>query len=291
MNWNDVQLFLTVASKQSLSKAADELKVSHTTAFRHLNKFEEAVGARLFDRNNGSYELTETGEELLVFAKNISNSFQDMDRFIFGKDKQAQGVVRLTVPTSFAYQIIPKYIQEFNQSYPDIRIDLLVTNQEENMKSRSADIALRVSKEPADYLFGRKICEINWGIFASEAYLKTYGNPKDLSELDGHHIIGAAGELLNHPSYHWLDGNYKNNIVQRSDDLAAISHLARIGIGLAFLPNDLKLPELTKCFTFNPAGLNDLWILTHPDLRKVERIKIVMGFFAERLKQDHTLFI
>ncbi|WP_085899799.1 LysR family transcriptional regulator [Kiloniella majae] len=195
MNWNDLKLFLAIASRKSLGGAAEELNISSTTVFRHLNAFENEVGARLFDRGKGGYELTELGAEMFGLAQNIESSFHEIDRRFAGKDTQPRGKVVLTAPSSFAYWFLPEYLRTFNALYPEITVELLISNQELNMSNRTADLALRVSNNPPENLIGRKVCNINWGIYGTQQYLAEYGEPVDGGGLTGHRIIGASGNL------------------------------------------------------------------------------------------------
>ncbi|WP_125911780.1 hypothetical protein [Kiloniella majae] len=77
-----------------------------------------------------------------------------------------------------------------------------------------------------------------------------------------------------------------NEIVQRCDDLVTMSYLAANHHGLVLLPDDIQHPALKRCFTLEEAGRNHLWVLTHPDLRKVERIRILMGFLGKALSVE-----
>ena len=289
MNWNDLKLFLAVSSQRSLIGAAEELGVSNTTVFRHLNAFEEGLGARLFERRKGDYELTELGEEMLQLAQGIENSFEDIERKVAGKDTKPSGKVVLTAPSSFSYGFLPGYLRDFKQLHPAIDVELLVTNQELNMSNRTADIALRVASAPPEHLVGRKVRSIKWGIYASKSYLEDNESPTDERSLAGHRVIGSTGALGTKPGFSWLDKILSQDITQRCDDLLGMSHLAAAGHGLVLLPDDVRHPELQRCFSFTPAGENRLWILTHPDLRKIERIKILMRFLAAAFAADERL--
>ncbi len=279
MDWNALKIFMAIAHSNTLMGAADALGMSHSTIYRRLNDFEEQVG-RLFERLNGTYELTELGEDMLVHAQRITHSFDDIERHIAGKDTKPKGVVRITAPRSFAYNLLPKHLAELNKLYPDILLELLVTNLEMNMTNRHADIALRVTSSPPDHLVGREVCRIKWGVYGHPDYLAKHGRPENIDQLNQHCLIGGAGPLRSHAILSWLDKKLSHNITLRSDDLVAMSHLANSAQGLALLPDDLALPGIERLFTFEPAKENQLWILTHPDLRKVERIKIVMQFLA-----------
>ncbi|MEH6450543.1 MAG: LysR family transcriptional regulator [Oleispira sp.] len=282
MDWNALKVFLAIAEKQNLVDAAESLSMSHSTIYRRLNDFEEQVG-RLFERLNGRYELTELGEKMLMHARIISHSFDDIDRQLAGQDTQPKGIVRITAPSSFSYNELPLHLATFNQRYPEIKLELLVTPLELNMSNRQADIALRVTSTPPEYLVGREIRRIKWGVYANADYINEFGKPDSLKELSQHKLIGAAGSLANHPTFIWQEKNLASTIGPRTDDLVAMACLANNAYGLAILPDDLKQPGLVRLFTFEPAKENQLWILTHPDLRKVERIKLVMKFLTDAL--------
>ena len=282
MDWNTLKIFIAVAKHGSLVGASESLGMSHSTVYRRLNDFEAQVG-RLFERFNGRYELTEMGDEVLNHAQRISHSFDDIERNIAGQDTQAAGVVRVTAPNSFSYNELPDHIAELNNLYPGIRVELLVTNSELSMTNRHADIAIRVTAAPPDHLVGREVRRIKWGVYAHPDYLSKHGRPNNLEGLQSHRFIGAAGLLRSHPTFIWLDKKYEANIGPRTDDLVAMSCLANAGQGLALLPDDLTRPGIERLFTFELGKVNQLWVLTHPDLRKVERIKIVMRFLATAL--------
>ena len=282
MDWNALKIFLAIAEKQNLVDAAQTLSMSHSTVYRRLNDFEEQVG-RLFERVNGNYELTELGDKMLMHGRSIRHSFDNIERQVAGQDTQPTGIVRITAPSSFSYNELPKHLATFNQLYPEIQVELLVTQLELNMSTRQADIALRVTATPPEHLVGREVRRIKWGVYAHADYINKWGKAEKATELDKHRLIGAAGALRNQPVYIWQDKKFSDNIGPRTDDLVAMACLANNGQGLAILPDDLKQLGLIRLFTVEAAKENQLWILTHPDLRKVERIKLVMSFLTEVL--------
>lgn len=280
MDWNDLKIFLAIAENGSLSGAAKTLQVNHSTAFRRLNSFEKTIGGRLFERLSHGYELTAMGEEFLVFARKIASTFDDLERQLAGKDVQPKGIVKITAPNNLAYRYLPVFLAEFYQEYPEIQIELLASNQEFNMTNRQADIAIRATNSPPEHLVGRLLHKIKWGVFASDAYKPSAGLPVNLDDLHQHRLIGAAGMMRNLPGFIWLENNLSQQIHTRCDDLVAMSNFAEAGQGLAFMPDDQQRPEIKRLFTFEPGQTSDLWILTHPDLRHVERIKLVMHYLA-----------
>jgi DNA-binding transcriptional LysR family regulator len=286
MDWNSLKVFLAIARRGSLSGAANDLSVNHSTIFRRLNTFEDEIGAKLFERINNRYELTSMGHELLGLAQNIESSMDSIDRHIVGKDIQPKGIVKITAPNNIAYRYLPRYIADFNLIYPEIEIELLVNNQELNMSNRQADIAVRATPSPPEHLIGRQVATLNWSVFGSSRYEEQFALPKNILELHNHRLISATGTLARLSAFTWLDKHFATQVVTRSDDLTAMSYLAEAGQGLALLPDDQSRPDLIKVFTVQESLSSHLWLLTHPDLRNVERIKLVMQYLTQALSRE-----
>lgn len=289
MDWNALKIFLAIADSGTLTGAAKALEVNHSTVFRRLNTFEDEIGGRLFERLSHGYELTPMGEELLIEAKKIAVSFEDMERHIVGKDIQPKGIVKITAPNNLAYRYLPRYLTEFNKTYPDIHIELLISNLEFNMTNRQADIAVRATDLPPEHLIGRKVRAIEWGVYASKVYKDKHGYPKNLEQLKEHALIGATGSMRNLTAFIWLDKNCTQQIKTRCDELVAMASFVEAGQGLAVLPDDQHRSGIEKLFKFEPAKKSSLWLLTHPDLRHVERIKLVMQYLAKCFSEEKRL--
>jgi len=289
MNWNSLKIFLAIAANGSLSAAARTLGINHSTAFRQLNSFEKEIGGRLFERLNHGYELTPMGEDLLAHAENIASSFDDLERHIAGKDIQPTGLVKITAPNNITYRYLPRYLAEFHCLYPEIRIELLASNLQFNMTNRQADIAIRATPSPPEHLLGRQLRTIQWHVYGSQAYQHPSGLPRHVEELQKHRLIGGTGDMRDLPGFIWLENNFPQQIETRCDDLVTMSYLAEAGRGLAFLPDDQQRPEIQKLFLYEPAQTSKLWILTHPDLRNVERIKLVMQHLTKAFTEESNI--
>lgn len=289
MDWNALKMFLAIADSGTLTGAAKTLEVNHSTVFRRLNTFENEIGGRLFERLSHGYELTAMGEELLIEAKEIAASFDDMERHIVGKDIQPKGTVKITAPNNIAYRYLPRYLTEFNKTYPEIHIELLISNLELNMTNRQADIAVRATASPPEHLVGRMVRSIKWSVYASESYKNKVGCPKNIKQLGEHTLIGAAGGMRTLPAYIWLDKNFSTQIKTRCDELVAMAAFVEAGQGLAILPDDQQRPGIMKLFSFETGENSDLWLLTHPDLRHVERIKLVMQHLAKAFAEEKII--
>lgn len=154
------------------------------------------------------------------------------------------------------------------------------------MSSRAAEIALRVTSSPPEHLIGRKVAEIPWAYFASQSYLDRKGVSVSATELSSHDLIGARGLLAQRPGFLQMDRSLRDRVVVRSDDLTTMAALARKGLGLCLLPMDVAREGLKKLAVATEVPANELWVLTHPDLRSVERVACMARFLSTAFRAE-----
>lgn len=287
MDWNYIKSFLAIVETGTLELAAQKIRVSTTTVFRHLHALEEKTGSRLFDRISGQYRLTDAGTEMLVPARQIMNSFDVINTHVAGADADLDGLVRITAPTSFSYFLLPDYIAAMNERWPGIQVELLASNLEFNMTQRYADIAVRIAQNPPEHLVGTAVRNLEWGIYGAAGHVA----PGKLDGLLDERFVGASGSLSGHAAFRWLDQKCRQPYKQRTDDLIAMAQLARAGCGLACLPTDLAVPGLQLVAQLPDISTNKLWVLTHPDLRNVSRIRETMRWISTSLRNEPRLNI
>jgi len=287
MDWNLIRSFLAIARQGTLNGAARELSVNHSTMFRRLNQLEQSIGARLFDRLAEGYRLTQAGEALLSHAENIGDAFDGLERQLSGQDFRPRGNVRITAPDNIAYSYLPGYLHQIRTLYPEITFDLIVSNQDFNLSRREADIAVRATSQPPEYLIGKKVCSIGWSLYGQEDCQTTASDP--ISLLQKQRVIGADGSMAQLPAFRWLEKHLPDSICARSNDLVAMAAMAEKGIGIALLPDDQQRSGLKRLIPLPEGKQSDLWLLTHPDLRQVERIKIVLEHLTNSFRTDPAL--
>lgn len=285
MNWDDLQYFRAVAETTTLAGAARRLSVNHSTVFRRINRFEKRLGTRLFERLPDGYQLTGAGEEIFWRVSRIGEEIDNIEIKLLGKDFRPGGKVRLTAPDNLAYEYLPRYLVDFSRRYPDIEVDIVVGAENLNLTRREADLAIRATSDPPPHLVGRKLLEVEWAFYASDAYSCASG-PTSAAELQGHRLIGADGQLARLPAMQELEAQHGENIVMRCSTLNAMSAMAVAGYGLALLPDDQSKPTLHRLFPCTPVEVSDIWILTHPELRSVERIRLLMEHLIEAFRTD-----
>ncbi len=289
-DWNDVQVFLAISRGGSLAAAARTMKVNHSTVFRRLNAFEDALGVRLFERLPSGYALTPEGESIRAEAEAVEGNVIALERKIAGRDFALRGDIRITTPHGLAIGFIAQYLPDFIARYPGIRIEIAASDSDFDLNRREADIALRATTQPPEHLVGRQVASLCWWVYGGTTYIERMGRPTGMDELAQHRLIGADSAFQRLPVFAWLQKNVPDDaIVARAGDLDTMAALAREGVGLALLPSDQHLPDLQRLFPVEPRFTGQLWLLTHPDLRHVARIKAFMEFLTERLKNDPRL--
>ncbi|KAA9130187.1 LysR family transcriptional regulator [Marinihelvus fidelis] len=278
MNWNDLELFLAIAEAGTLAGAARSLRVNHSTVFRRLNTLEADLDTRLFDRQPEGYALTPAGEKMLAPARQAQAAVQSIELDIAGQDLQATGTVRLTTAPNIARTLVPPAVRALRDSHPGIRLEVLVGDTDYDLGRRQADIALRATTRPPEQQVGRRLVDLAWWV-CRPAILGDEP-PVGLDELSGRPMIGADHSMMRLDAFQWLEAHHASDIVTRANDLTTMGALARAGVGYALLPADQAEPGLDRLFTL-PGIEGQLWLLTHPDLRRVRRIDAVWNALVE----------
>ncbi len=290
MNWDDLRFFLAIADAGHLAGAARTLGVNHSTVFRRLNALESTLGARLFDRLPDGYVLTDAGEAIHRHAASAQAAVHALERTALGADYELTGLVRLTAPPNLAIDYVARALPAFEDAYPGIRVELVVSDSDFDLGRREADIALRATTRPPEHLVGRRLMRVPWLVFGSEAYVARHGRPADMTDLAGHRFVNCDDRFLRLAVFRWMRETFEpQQFVHAANDLTTMAAIAVAGLGLAILPCDQVRPDLEPLFPVDPAFASDLWLLTHPDLRKVARIRATVDFLGERLAEDARL--
>jgi DNA-binding transcriptional LysR family regulator len=284
---DDLRLVRAIGAAGTLTGAARLLKVDHSTAFRRLGAIEVRLGAKLFERAREGYTPTSAGELVIAKGARILAELIDLERRLAGEDLRPSGSVRLTTTDTLVDVIVPA-LAALKTQHPDIIVELIVANTFFTLTRREADIALRPAVAAPEGLSGRRLATVATAPYASAAYLKRSGR-KPLREYDW---LGFEDSLSHLRSARWMSANLADErIVFRADSLLALRSAAVAGFGVAALPCYLAdpAPELRRVAAPLPDMEGSLWLLTHPDLRKVARIRSVLDFMANALSRQRGL--
>ena len=290
MAWDDLRLVLAIAATGTLSGAGRRLEVSHATVFRRLGAIEKRMGVKLFERSRTGYSLTLAGEEVAAAAGRIESEVLDVERRVAGQDLRPSGTVRVTTLDSFLVGFLAPIFAEFQTRCRDIALEVAVSNQLFNLSKREADVAIRPSLAPSETLVGRKVASIAYAAYGHRHLMaRDEGNFDPLSA----DWVGPDDSLHYPEMKLWMaDRELDTRCRYRVNSVVGMHAAAREGHAVALLPCYLGDADrdLTRLGLMIPELATDLWLLTHPDLRKTARVRVLLDFLAGALKQRRRLF-
>lgn len=289
-DWDDYRYFLTVAESGSLSAAARKLGQSHSTILRRLGKLEEALDARLFERFQSGYQLTSAGEELLGLLAPVDERMTEVERQMSGRNAQLQGTIRVTTTDTLLEHLLLPALAAFRREHPGIQLQVTVNNSFLNLTRRDADVAIRPSNKPPENLVGRKLGRLQTAPYASRDYLERARNAGKRDDDWPAHDWVAPDEALAHlRQARWLHEHVPPARHAVSlDTLLGMRVAVEAGMGMGMLLCLLAdaRPQLVQVAPPDPALDTELWVLTHPDLRRLHRIRVFTEFLYTSLQHD-----
>lgn len=285
MNWDDLRLFLAVARTGSISGAARQLGVQHSTVSRRMRQLEEKLGARLIERKKGGYELTQAGKNIKESANRIEREVLAVDGELLGKDTNLVGPLRVTAINNMASSILMPMFASFSEKYPQVELNVIVSNIDASLSQREADVAIRLTNSPTDTLIGIRIVTMASTIYGSREYLEQLrqqgGEPK---------WIGVTCCGFHKTWTKQYCGEQSHNFI--SDDTLLTLAAIREGMGVSILPcfmGDTD-PLLERYCDPDPAYNLGLWILLHPDLKRTARVLAFRDHMVNAINEKKELF-
>jgi DNA-binding transcriptional LysR family regulator len=231
---SDFDIFARVARTGNMSAAGREMGLSPAVVSKRISLLEERLGARLFQRTTRQLTLTETGEGYFKRVVDILSLVEEAEDFVTRRNAKARGVLKITAPTSFSRLHVSPLLPEFLSRFPEIQLDMHLTDNFVDIIRDGYDLAIRIGELPDSSLVARKLSPDTRVICAAPAYLERHGTPKSLADLDNHNCLSAgAQETWN------VEGpegprqlRVKGNIRSNSAELIREALLAGIGLGL-----------------------------------------------------------
>jgi DNA-binding transcriptional LysR family regulator len=284
VDWNDLKVFLALERGGTARAAAQRLKVGHSTVLRRLQMLERALGATLFDRTPEGLLLTTTGARLLAKAEQIEADMFDVERDVLGADVRLQGPIRLTVPPPVAKYLLLPYLAQFRRDYPDIDLEVIATYGYSDLGRRDADIAIRFSGSPDDNLVGRPLPQFRDAIFAAPDYAASRFSVSGFPDAAWVGWPDVAGFSRRIAQTVFAD----IPVTWRLPGLELQAAAAREGMGMALLPCIMgdRDPGLVRVPGSTTYDTLPAWLLFHPDLRRMERVRVFARMIAAAIRSE-----
>ncbi|NYE62047.1 DNA-binding transcriptional LysR family regulator [Duganella sp. 1224] len=282
MDWNDLKFFLAVARTGSLTRASASLRTSQSTVARRIAELEDSLRARLFERHQSGYLLTDEGEEILRRAEAVEEGMLAVERGAAALDANVSGTVRLATSENLACDLVIPALPAFMRRHPNLRLEIVTTTSTVELGRREADLALRVIRPNSGNVKMRSLGSMSYSVYASRDYLERY--PQTGSDpLAGRAVITwdeARGHL---PAAQWWAKNVApEQVVLATSSLPTQIAAVCAGVGLAIVPDFLATaPELVRVVPAERVFSNGVWLVTHADLSASARVRAVSAFLAE----------
>lgn len=290
LSWDDFRYVKAIALGRSLASAADGLGVNHSTVFRRLAQIEGRLGSRLFERSRTGYSLTPCGEEMVRLAERMEDDIVTFERQVTGHDLRPSGELRITTNDALGAYVLGDVFAGFRRAYPEILLDVLVSNQTLNLTRRDADIAIRGTYRPPDTLVGRRIANFGCAVWGQAGGEEVMSDPAAFTTTRD--WVGLGEHLAATKMAKWLrDHVPSERVVFRVNSVLSLAEAVAAGIGLALIPFFIgsNLPRVRQLTPRIPEVGGDLWLLTHPDLRQTARVRAFMDYAGVELAKKRRM--
>ena len=287
-DWNLIKSFVAVAETGSLSGAARRLAASQPTLGRHIAELEVALGVTLFRRGRRGYELTEAGSTLYERGRSVSEQANSFSLLALGSVEAIEGTVRIAASEVVAAFVLPQMMARLGEDEPGIEVEIVASNQVENLMRRDADIAIRMVRPTQNELVARKVTDIALCLCATRSYLQRRGRPEKPIDLADHALIGfdRSDEILRGFTSFGIPVS-RSHFRFRTDNQIVLWEAVRAGngIGIGQEPLADRDPGLEKLLPGVPLPDLPVWLAMHRDVRASMRIRRVADFLHEELKR------
>ncbi|MGX5732687.1 LysR family transcriptional regulator [Bosea thiooxidans] len=291
--WDDFRLVKAIADHDGLTGAAAALGVNHSTVFRRLGQIEELVGMPLFERRKTGYVATVAGAEMAALASRMDEDVTAFSRRLAGRDVAPSGEIRITTTDTLHLNVLLPIFAAFREAHPLIRLDVVIGNQALNLSKRDADIAIRASDSPGETLVGRRIATIAWAIYGRVQDGLAAAEQADPATLYQHDWVALGDQLAHVKAARFVREHVApERIALKSSAVLGLAEAVEQGLGIGPLPCFIadQRPGLVRLLPPNPDFATGLWVLTHPDIRHVPRVRAFMDFCSSELARQRALF-
>jgi len=278
IRWDDLQYVYAVARHGALSAAARELGVNHATVLRRITALEAAQGVILFDRPPGGYRLRPEGRDLLAALDGIGDAVEHLERVLPTIGKGLEGSFRITTTDSIADLLMPRYLADLQRIHPKLHVELIVSNTPMDPKHPDAEISIRPALAMPKGLDGRQAATMNFSGYKAKG---VSANAR---------WLGLTGPLVRSPLGRWQDEQPEETLGFRADRFGTLARMAEAGLGPVMLPSFLgAASDHLHPIKGAPHYKTNIWVASHPDLMRAERVKVAIDFFANALASDPRL--
>lgn len=288
MDWNQLRAFLFTAESGSMTAAARQLGLTQPTLSRQVAAVEQQLGVSLFERIGKTLQLTAPGLALLEHARTMGAAAQELGMAASGQAQAVDGVVSISASDMVASWLLPPVLRSLQASAPQLRIEVVTTNELSDLRRREADIALRHVRPTEPELIGRLLREASAGFYASREWVRMHGHPRQAAQAASCRFIGndRAGLYLGYLRAHGLPLSEEAFSCYAQNSVTAWA-LVQQGLGIGTMMDEVTqaTPGVVRVLDEVSAVRFPIWLVTHRELHTARRIRLVFDRLAEALSQ------
>jgi DNA-binding transcriptional LysR family regulator len=247
---NSLIMFAKVVEANSFSEAARRLNVPISTVSRRIAELEGQLGVRLLERSTRSLRLTDIGSELLEHAQRSAELDEAVGDIVSNRRSSLAGVLRISAPPSISDSLLVPLINAFQASYPNVRIQVFVTDRWVDHIVEGVDLVFRFGALKDSSLVARRILTYRHQLVASPAYLEKHKPPKTPLDLFDHRLLAFLhGKPRNSWTFAHVNGRDRETLTFQPylsmNDYTGLAHALLSGAGIGDLP-PLVNPQLLR---------------------------------------------
>jgi len=285
--WEGVNEFVAVAETESFTRAAKRLEVSTAQVSRQISALEARLSTRLFYRTTRRVSTTEAGQIYYQHCRQILDALEQAERSMTNMQLVPQGRLRLTAPVTYGEKSIAPLVNDFVLRYPELDVEMKLTNQQLDLVAEGYDLAVRLGKLDDSSLMARRLASRTLYVCASPAYLAVHGTPHSLSELEQHNCLqGNLGYWRFQDAGHPRNVRIRGNV--RCDSGRALLDAALKGVGIVQLPDyyvgpALEAGTLIPLLTHYQEDDDGIWAVYPHNRHLSPKVRMLLDYFADSL--------
>ena len=293
MDWDKIRIFHAAAEAGSFTHAGETLHMSQSAVSRQVSALEKDLGTMLFHRHARGLVLTEQGELLNRTAAEIIEKLNGVQSMLTDAAVRPQGELRITAPVGLGSIWLTQHLREFAELYPDIRPELVLADNHIDIAMREADVALCVGAPTQSDLIRRPLFTMQTHAFASAPYIRRYGAPTRLNELEKHRLVSFSGNPPEHLAGINLlerlgrDGREPLKPAFRANGIVAMKYAIRAGLGIGVIPDFLSEDESDLVPVLRDIELPALpiFFVYAQEMRQSKRLNVFRDFLVAQSKK------
>jgi len=285
--WEGVNEFVAVAETESFTRAAKRLDVSTAHVSRQISALEDRLSTRLFYRTTRRVSTTEAGQIYYQHCRQILDALEQAERSMNNMQLVPQGRLRLTAPVTYGEKSIAPLVNDFVLRYPELDVEMKLTNQQLDLVAEGYDLAVRLGKLDDSSLMARRLASRTLYVCASPAYLAVHGTPHSLSELEHHNCLqGNLGYWRFQDAGHPRNVRIRGNV--RCDSGRALLDAALKGVGIVQLPDyyvgpALDAGTLIPLLTHYQEDDDGIWAVYPHNRHLSPKVRMLLDYFVDSL--------